>query len=61
MTQKLQDFVGKEVDVWSIRGETEIKDSGRLHDVTEQFVVIEQYSSLLFFPLARVRLIKPRP
>ncbi len=58
MSANLNDYIGKPVDIWSVRGQSEIKDSGVLQNVDERWVVIQQGSELLFFPIARIRLVK---
>lgn len=58
MNPNLKDFIGKAVDVWTVRGQTEVKDSGILQNADEQWVVIQQGQELLFFAIARIRLLK---
>ncbi len=60
MNLTLKDFIGKPVDVWTVRGQSEVKDSGVLHHVDEQWVVIKQGNEHLFFAVARIRLLKPQ-
>ncbi|PQV64278.1 hypothetical protein B1R32_106124 [Abditibacterium utsteinense] len=59
MSANLKDFIGKHVDVWTVMGQTETKDSGILRNVDEAWIVIEKNNELLFFSMMRVRLVKP--
>ena len=60
-TKLLQELRGQWVDVWTVGGETQSKDSGKLVDADEQLIKLEtSFGELLYIPLFRVRLIKPR-
>ncbi len=48
MNVHLKDFIGKPVDVWTVKGQSEVKDSGILQNVDEQWVAIKN-----------IRLVKP--
>lgn len=57
----LEELRGQWIDVWTIRGQSEIKDSGKLVGADEQLIKLEtSLGELLYIPLFRIRLIKPR-
>ena len=57
----LEELRGQFVDIWTISGETQYKDSGKLVDYDEQIIKLQtSLGELLYIPLFRIRLIKPR-
>lgn len=61
MSTKIQELVGQTVDVWTVQGQHETRDSGVLRGVDERWLVLEKDGEMLFFGVARVRLVKLRP
>lgn len=55
----LRDLVGKNVQVYSVRGETEVSDVGTLEDCDGVWLRLRTDHGLLFFSVHRIRLIKP--
>lgn len=56
----LEELRGQRVDVWTVGGDSSMKDSGTLVDYDEQIIKLEtSLGELLYIPLFRVRLIKP--
>lgn len=60
MEQWIKRLVGQPVSVWTVAGQTEHCDHGVLLEITEQFLCMRKGIDILFFPLMRVRLLKPQ-
>ena len=57
----LEELRGQWVDVWTVGGESTSKDSGQLVGYDEHIVKLQtSLGELLYIPLYRIRLIKPR-
>ena len=59
MSQVLKELQGQSVQVYSVRGETEISDIGILDAFDEQWLCLNKNGAKLFFSIARIRLVKP--
>ncbi len=58
MNPYLAQYIGKTVEVWSPDA---AKDFGTLVAVDAQWVVLQRGGETLFFSIARIRLLKPKP
>ena len=59
MNDILQALVGRQVQVYSVRGETEVSDAGTLEAYNGTWLCLSRGGDTLYFSIARVRLIKP--
>ncbi len=59
MDEMLRALVGRQVQVFSVRGETEVSDSGVLEAYDNNWLCIRKGGEALYFSIHRVRLIKP--
>lgn len=59
MNDMLQALVGRQVQVYSVRGETEVNDTGTLEAYDGVWLCLRKSGEALYFSIARVRLIKP--
>lgn len=59
MNDVLSGLVGKLVQIYSVRGETEVSDTGTLTAYDGQWLCVNRDGQLLYFCISRVRLIKP--
>lgn len=58
----LDELKNQHVEVWTVGGETQSKDSGKLVAYDDQILKLQTSTGeSLYIPLFRVRLIKPRP
>lgn len=56
----LSELLGRDVEVRSLRGQSECVDSGVLEAFDERWIKLRTDSDeLLYFPIANVRLLKP--
>ncbi len=56
----LSELLGQEVEVRSLRGQSECVDSGVLEAYDERWLKVRQSpEQVLYFPIANVRLLKP--
>lgn len=55
----LRDLLGKYVQVYSVRGETEISDAGILEAFDGAWLRLRNDDGVLYFSFHRIRLIKP--
>lgn len=55
----LEDLLGAEVEVRSLRGQGECVDTGVLEAFDAQWIKVRKDDEVLFFPIANVRLLKP--
>ena len=58
MNDVLQALVGRQVQVFSVRGETEVNDTGTLEAYDGIWLCLSRGGDKLYFSIARVRLIK---
>ena len=58
MDDVLQGLVGRQVQVYSVRGETEIRDTGVLEAYDAHWLRLNCSGDSLYFSISRVRLIK---
>ena len=59
MNDVLSSLVGRMVQVYSVRGEAEVSDTGTLEAYDSNWLCLSRGGDKLFFSIARVRLIKP--
>jgi len=59
MDEMLRALVGRQVQVFSVRGETEVSDSGILEAYDNNWLCIRKAGDAFYFSIHRVRLIKP--
>ena len=59
MNDVLQALVGRTVQVYSVRGETEVSDTGTLEAYDSNWLCLDRNGDKMYFSIARVRLIKP--
>ena len=59
MDNILQSLVGHQVQIYSVRGETEVSDTGILEAYDANWLLIRRNGEALYFCISRVRLIKP--
>jgi hypothetical protein len=59
MNDVLQALVGCQVQVYSVRGETEISDIGTLESYDSNWLCLSRNGGTLYFSISRIRLIKP--
>ena len=55
----LRGLVGRQLQVFSVRGETEVSDAGVLEAYDNNWLCIRRAGEALYFSIHRVRLIKP--
>ncbi len=58
MDEMLRSLVGRQVQVFSVRGETEVSDIGVLEAYDSNWLCIRKSGEALYFSIHRVRLIK---
>lgn len=58
MDEMLRALVGRQVQVFSVRGETEVSDLGILEAFDDNWICIRKAGESLYFSIHRVRLIK---
>ena len=58
MDEMLRALVGRQVQVFSVRGETEVSDAGILEAYDNNWVCIRKAGEALYFSIHRIRLIK---
>ncbi len=59
MDEMLRALVGRQVQVYSVRGETEVSDAEILEAYDGNWLCIRKAGEVLYFSVHRVRLIKP--
>ena len=59
MSDLLQELVGRAVQVYTVRGESEVSDTGVLDAYDDNWIRLRKENVLLLFSVSRVRLIKP--
>ena len=59
MEDVLRGLVGRQVQVYSVRGETEISDTGTLEAYDSNWLCLNRNGGMLYFSISRIRLIKP--
>lgn len=58
MNDVLSSLVGRMVQLYSVRGETEVSDTGTLEAYDSNWLCLRKSGEALYFSIARVRLIK---
>ena len=58
MDDVLHDLIGRQVQVYSIRGQAEISDTGVLEAYDAQWIRLNRGGEMLYFSVSRVRLVK---
>ena len=59
MNDVLQALLGRQVQVYSVRGETEISDTRILEAYDTNWLCLRRTGDMLYFSISRIRLIKP--
>ena len=59
MGDLLSVLIGQQVQVYSVRGETEVSDIGVLEAYDANWLCVRKSGEALYFSVHRVRLIKP--
>lgn len=59
MSGVLEGLVGRLVQIYSVRGETEVSDTGTLESYDSQWLCLNRNGDRMYFSVSRVRLIKP--
>lgn len=58
MNELLRELIGHQVQVYSVRGETEISDVGILEGYDDTWVCLRKEQVRLYFSIYRIRLVK---
>lgn len=59
MDDVLHSLIGSLVQIYSVRGETEVSDTGTLEAYDTNWIRVNRNGERLYFSVSRVRLIKP--
>ena len=59
MNDVLSSLIGRMVQVYSVRGDTEVSDMGVLEAYDDTWLCLSRGGDKLYFSIARVRLLKP--
>ncbi len=55
----VSELLGQQVEVRSLRGQSECVDAGVLEATDERWIKLRKDDEVLYFPIANVRLVKP--
>ncbi len=59
MSDLLRELIGRQINVYSVQGQSEIRDSGELVSYDDTWLCLRKDGELLYFSIHRVRLVKP--